>query len=182
MAGERMLSTGQTEKRLGISVRRIYRWEAAGRLVPISRLPGGQHPFSSRDYRCLAPVKGTRQGTLCCLCPGFVREAGRGGQPGSEEGSPGGGGDGQGIRGRDHSGRAGVRPASVSPTAWRLLRPPGSGSRSWTGRWRWMRPEELVADMLAIVTCCAARLYGSRSQQFRQKVKAAAKEAEGLAG
>ena len=45
-----------------------------------------------------------------------------------------------------------------------------------------MRPEELEADMLAIVTCCAARLYGSRSQQFRQKVKAAAKEAEGLAG
>lgn len=40
----------------------------------------------------------------------------------------------------------------------------------------------LVADMLAIVTCFAARLYGSRSQQFRRKVKEAAKEAEGLAG
>ena len=42
--------------------------------------------------------------------------------------------------------------------------------------------QELVADMLAIVTCFAARLYGSRSQQFRRKVKEAAKEAEGLAG
>ena len=42
--------------------------------------------------------------------------------------------------------------------------------------------QELVADMLAIVTCLAARLYGSRSQQFRRKVKEAAKEAEGLAG
>jgi len=42
--------------------------------------------------------------------------------------------------------------------------------------------QELVADMLAIVTCFAARLYGSRSQHFRRKVTEAAKEAEGLAG
>ena len=42
--------------------------------------------------------------------------------------------------------------------------------------------QELVADMLAIVTCFAARLYGSRSQRFRWKVKEAAREAEGLAG
>ena len=42
--------------------------------------------------------------------------------------------------------------------------------------------QELVADMLAIVTCFAARLYGSRSQRFRRKVKEAAKEVEGLAG
>ena len=42
--------------------------------------------------------------------------------------------------------------------------------------------QELVADMLAIVTCFAARLYGSRAQQFRRKVKEAAKEAEGLVG
>ena len=53
MAGERMLSTGQTAKRLGISVRTIYRWEAAGRLVPISRLPSGQRRFSSRDSDAL---------------------------------------------------------------------------------------------------------------------------------
>ena len=42
--------------------------------------------------------------------------------------------------------------------------------------------QELVADLLASVTCCAARLYGSRSQQFRRKVQEAAKEAEGCAG
>ena len=42
--------------------------------------------------------------------------------------------------------------------------------------------QELVADMLAIVTCLAARLCGSRSQQFRWKVKEAAKEVEGLVG
>ena len=41
MVGERALSTGQTAKLLGISVRTIYRWEAVGRLVPISRLPSG---------------------------------------------------------------------------------------------------------------------------------------------
>ena len=36
--------------------------------------------------------------------------------------------------------------------------------------------QELVADMLAIVTCFAARLYGSRSQQFGRKEREAAKE------
>ena len=42
--------------------------------------------------------------------------------------------------------------------------------------------QERVADMRASVTCFAARLYGSRLQQLRQKVKDAAKEAEGIAG
>jgi len=42
--------------------------------------------------------------------------------------------------------------------------------------------QESVADMLATLTCFAARLYGSRSQQFGRKVKEAAQEAEGLAG
>ena len=53
MVGERALSTGQTAKRLGISVRTIYRWETVGRLVPISRLPSGQRRFSSRDVDAL---------------------------------------------------------------------------------------------------------------------------------
>jgi predicted site-specific integrase-resolvase len=39
--------------------------------------------------------------------------------------------------------------------------------------------QELAADMLATVACFAAGLYGSQSQQFRQKVKTAAKEAAG---
>lgn len=34
--------------------------------------------------------------------------------------------------------------------------------------------QEPVQDMLAIVTCFAARLYASRSQQFRKKVGEAA--------
>ncbi len=39
--------------------------------------------------------------------------------------------------------------------------------------------QEMVADMLAIVTCFAARLYGSPSQQFRRKVREAAREEGG---
>jgi len=35
---------------------------------------------------------------------------------------------------------------------------------------------ELVEDMLAIVTCFSAKLYGQRSQQFRRKVEQALKE------
>jgi predicted site-specific integrase-resolvase len=31
--------------------------------------------------------------------------------------------------------------------------------------------QELVEDMLAIVTCFSAKLYGQRSQQFKKKVK-----------
>ena len=42
--------------------------------------------------------------------------------------------------------------------------------------------QELVQDMLAIVTCFAARLYGSRSQQFCKKVGEAAKEVGGFVG
>jgi len=39
--------------------------------------------------------------------------------------------------------------------------------------------QELVADMRAIVTCFAARRYGSRAQRFRRKVDEAAREAVG---
>ena len=53
MVGERALSTGQTAKRLEISVRTVYRWEAVRRLGPISRLPSGQRRFSSRDVDAL---------------------------------------------------------------------------------------------------------------------------------
>lgn len=42
--------------------------------------------------------------------------------------------------------------------------------------------QELVQDMLAIVTCFAAKLYGQRSQAFRKRVHAAMKEAEGPGG
>ena len=53
MIREQMLSTGQAAKRLGISVRTVYRWEASGRLVPITRLGSGQRRFSSRDVDAL---------------------------------------------------------------------------------------------------------------------------------
>ena len=53
MSGEQALSTGQAAKRLGISVRTIYRWEAVGRLVPVARLHSGQRRFSSRDIDAL---------------------------------------------------------------------------------------------------------------------------------
>jgi len=48
MANERMLSTGQAAKRLGVSVRTVYRWEETGRLHPV-RLPSGQRRFYSRE-------------------------------------------------------------------------------------------------------------------------------------
>jgi excisionase family DNA binding protein len=38
--------------------------------------------------------------------------------------------------------------------------------------------EELVEDMLSIVTVFSARLYGSRARKFRQKVRSAMKECE----
>jgi putative resolvase len=45
---ERMLSTGQVARHLGITVRTVYRWEDTGRLHPV-RLPSGQRRFCSRE-------------------------------------------------------------------------------------------------------------------------------------
>src|SRR5579875_3041895 len=59
MNTEHTISTGQVAKRLGITVRSVYRWEAAGRLHPI-RLPTGQRRFSSREVdRLLRARAGT---------------------------------------------------------------------------------------------------------------------------
>jgi len=49
-----LLSTGQAARRLGISVRTLYRWEGAGRLKAVIRLPTGQRRFSSREIDALA--------------------------------------------------------------------------------------------------------------------------------
>ncbi|MDA8337049.1 MAG: hypothetical protein M0Z41_19035, partial [Peptococcaceae bacterium] len=38
--------------------------------------------------------------------------------------------------------------------------------------------QEMVQDMLAIVAVFAAKLYGTRSKEFQQKVKQAMKESE----
>jgi predicted site-specific integrase-resolvase len=35
---------------------------------------------------------------------------------------------------------------------------------------------ELMEDMLSIITCFAAKLYGKRSQQFKKKIEQAIKE------
>lgn len=35
---------------------------------------------------------------------------------------------------------------------------------------------ELMEDLLSIITCFAARLYGKRSQQFKKKIEQAIKE------
>ncbi len=53
MAGAQTPSAGPAAKRLGGSGRTIYRWEAVGRLVPITRLHSGQRRFSSRDIDAL---------------------------------------------------------------------------------------------------------------------------------
>ena len=49
-----MLSTGQAASRLGISVRTLYRWEEAGRLKAVMRLPTGPRRFSAREIDALA--------------------------------------------------------------------------------------------------------------------------------
>ena len=44
-----MFLARQTANRLGISVRTVYRWEAAGRLRPMMRLDSGQRRFSAKQ-------------------------------------------------------------------------------------------------------------------------------------
>ena len=53
MDTKRALSTGQAAKRLGISVRTLYRWEAAGRLHPMTRMPRGERRFAAREVDAL---------------------------------------------------------------------------------------------------------------------------------
>ena len=53
MATKRVLSTGQAAQRLDISVRPLYRWEAAGILRPTARLPGGQRGFALQEVCAL---------------------------------------------------------------------------------------------------------------------------------
>ena len=53
MVSEQALPTGQTAKRLGISVRTAYHWAAAGRLLPPTRLASGQRRFSARQVDAL---------------------------------------------------------------------------------------------------------------------------------
>ena len=213
MAGERVLSTGQTEKRLGISVRTIYRWEAVGRLVPISRLPSGQRRFSSRDidallrsrvrgkercavYARVSSEKQAEAGNLERQKDRLVAAAtakGYGVAATVAERASGLNEKRRGLHRLFRLAAAGEIDVVLIEFKDRLARfgfgyimeafgAHGVRVEVLDGPVAVDAAQELVADMLAIVTCFAARLYGSRSQQFRRKVKAAAKEAEGLAG
>jgi len=67
MEGERLLSTGQAARRLGISVRTLYRWEEAGRLKAVMRLPTGQRRFSSREIDALARGRAAASAPRCVI-------------------------------------------------------------------------------------------------------------------
>jgi len=208
-----VLSTGRAAKRLGVSVRTIYRWEAAGRLVPISRLSSGQRRFSSRDVEALlrsrvagkercavyarvssekqaeagdlerqqerlvaaAMAKGYGVATVVAERASGLNEKRRGLHRLFRLAS-GGEIDVVLVEFKDRLARFGfayiVEALAASGVRVEVLDGPVPVDAA----------QELVADMLAIVTGCAARLYGTRSQQFRRKVQEAAKEAEGGAG
>ena len=213
MAGERVLSTGQAAKRLGISVRTIYRWEAVGRLVPTARLQSGQRRFSSRDidallrsrsggkercgvYARVSSEKQAEAGNLQRQKDRLVAAAADRGYEGTAAVAERASDLNEKRRGlrrlfrmaadgeidvvlvefKDRLARFGfgyvVEAFSAHGVRVEVLEGPVAVDAA----------QELVADMLAIVTCFAARLYGSRSQQFRRKVKEAAKEVEGRAG
>ena len=208
-----MLSTGQAAKRLGISVRTIYRWEAAGRLVPITRLESGQRRFSSRDvdallrltvhdkdrcavYARVSSEKQAEAGNLQRQKDRLVVAARERGYEVAAVVAERASGLNEKRRGlhrllakaadgeidvvlvefKDRLARFGftylVEAFAAHGVRVEVLEGPVAMDAA----------QELVADMLAIVTCFAARLYGSRSQQFRRQVKAAVKEASGHAG
>ena len=68
MNTEKVLSTGQTAKYLGVTVRTIYRWEDAGRLHSI-RLPTGM--------RCVAVFAARVDGNRAQAFRRQVRQAAR---------------------------------------------------------------------------------------------------------
>ena len=89
LAPERMMAQGHIRSHLGkqrsvlgTSIRTVWRWEEAGRLKPMTRLPAGQRRCSGS--RRPAPVEDRGGGVMRPLrCR--VREAGRGGQPAARQ-------------------------------------------------------------------------------------------------
>ena len=208
MNTEKLLSTGQTAKYLGVTVRTIYRWEEAGRLHPI-RLPTGQRRFSrlevdgvlrSRKHmavRCAlyARVSSEKQlaaGNLDRQLERLRQEAGERGYEVAvaiRERASGLNEKRKGLRRlfrlaadgevdlvlvefKDRLARFGFAYVVEALDAY------GVRVEAVDGPVAVDATQELVRDMLAIVTCFAARLYGSRSKRFRQKVREAAKEVE----
>jgi len=209
---ERTLSTGQVAKRLGVTVRTVYRWEDAGRLHP-ERLPTNQRRFSAREVegllrartgaavRCAiyARVSSKKQAEAGNLDRQRERLLAAAAECGFEvvaavtERASGLNEKRRGLRRLFRMAAAGEIDVVLIEFKDRLARfgfayvvealaAHGVRVEVLDGPVAADATQELVQDMLAIVTCFATRLYGSRSQQFRQKVREAAQEAKGLAG
>ena len=164
-----MLLTGQAAKRLGISIRTLYRWEAAGRLHAMARLPSGQRRFAAREvdallrartgateqcavYARVSSEKQAEAGNLERQRERLVEAAiakGYGVAAVAERAS----GLNEKRRGLQRLFRLAAAGeidvvlieriawrASASPIWSRRCRHMGSGSRSWMVRWRWTQP------------------------------------------
>jgi putative resolvase len=207
-----MLSTGRVAKRLGGTVRTVYRWEDAGRLHPV-RLPTGQRRFSSREVERILRAR-VGMAPRCAICARVSSdkqaEAGNldrqrerllaaAAERGFEvvaavsERASGLNEKRRGLRRLFRMAAAGEIEVVLLEFKDRLARfgfayvvealsAHGVRVEVLDGSVAAEATQELVQDMLAIVTCFAAMLYGNRSQQFRRKVRAAAREAEQLAG
>ncbi len=213
MDTKQTLSTGQAAKRLGVSIRTLYRWEAAGRLRPMTRLPSGQRRFSVREVDSLLRAKtGATERCAVYARVSSEKQAGAGNLERQKERlvsaatakgyglacvvteqASGLNENRRGLRRLFRLAAAGEIDVVLIEFKDRLarfgfaylveaLQAHGVRVEVLEGPVAVDATQELVADMLAIVTCFAARLYGSRSQQFRRKVKGTVKEAEGLAG
>lgn len=210
MDQEKWLSTGQAAKYLGVTVRTIYRWEAAGRLHPL-RLPTGQRRFSRLE---VAGVLRFRK-HVTVRCAVYARVS-------SEKQLAAGNLDRPLERLRQTAVERGYEVTTVirerasglnekRKGLKRLLRLAADGAidlvlvefKDRLARFGFAyvvealhaygvqvevvdgpvavdATQELVQDLLSIVTCFAARLYGSRAKRFRQKVRETAKEVEQL--
>jgi excisionase family DNA binding protein len=51
MAEDRLLSTGEAARALGLSSRSLARWAREGRITPALVTPGGQYRFRLEDLR-----------------------------------------------------------------------------------------------------------------------------------
>ena len=207
MDTKQALSTGQAAKRLGISVRTLYRWEADGKLRPMTRTPTGQRRFSVREVDAL--LRGKTGATERCAVYARVsseKQAGAGNLERQKERlvsaatakgyglacavteqASGLNEKRRGLRRLFRLAEAGEIDVVLVEFNDRLarfgfayvveaLQAHGVRVEVLEGPVAVDATQELVADMLAIVTCFAARLYGGRSQQFRRKVREAARE------
>ena len=206
MKTEQLLSTGQTAKYRGVTVRTIYRWEDAGRLHSI-RLPTGMRRFSRLE---LDGVLRSRK-TMAVRCAGYARVS-------SEKQLATGNLDRQLERLQQIAAERSYEVTTVvrerasglnekRKGLRRLFRLAANGEIDlvlveFTDRLARFgfayvvealnaygvrvevvdgpvtvhATQELVQDMLAIVAVFAARLYGRRSQAFRRQVRQAANQ------